>query len=198
VTDSGVLCPFPEGVGCGRVPRPPRALGCFGTELRLRVADPPRDERPVDPPFDGRLVERGLDDPPARAPDPPLDERWLERLFDVPVVERALEELDEPPRREDVFGWAIGLPPIVRIRSSPRYRGGIGAVPRAPACRNVFICGYAAVSRTPRCTPPPRRPRREACLLDHALLPRSGTAICAFAQSPRLGRRRPRRDARTP
>ena len=108
MTDSGVLCPFPEGVGCGRVPRPARALGCFRGELRLRVADPPLDERPVGPPFDARLVERGLDEPPPRAPDPRLDERPVERLLDVPAVARDLEELDEPPRRGDVLGWAMG------------------------------------------------------------------------------------------
>lgn len=107
MTDSGVLCPFTEGVGRARVPRPARALGCFRGEFRFRVADLPLDERPVERPFDARLVDRGLDEPPPRAPDPPLDERTLERLLDVRVVERDLEELDEPLRREDVFGWAI-------------------------------------------------------------------------------------------
>ena len=106
MTDSGVLCPFTEGVGRARVPRPARALGCFRGECRFRV-DPPLDERPVERPFDDRLVDRGLDEPPPRAPDPRLDERPVERLLDVPAVARDLEELDEPLRREDVFGWAI-------------------------------------------------------------------------------------------
>jgi hypothetical protein len=107
VTDSGVRCPFGEGFGRARVPWPARARGRFRGEFRLRVADPPLDERPVERPFDARLVDRGLDEPPRRPPDPPRDERTVGRLLDVRVVERDLEELDEPLRREDVFGWAI-------------------------------------------------------------------------------------------
>jgi hypothetical protein len=112
VTDSGVLCPFTEGVGRARVPRPARALGCFRGEFRFRVADLPLDERPVERPFDARLVDRVFDEPPPRPPD----ERPLERPLDVRVVDRDLEELDEPLRREDVFGWAIPAS-WARIRS---------------------------------------------------------------------------------
>ena|SRR5215208_3440988 len=116
MTDSGVLCPFAEGVGRAPVLRPARALGRFRGEFRLLVADPPLDERAVERPFDARLVDRGLDEPPPRPPDPPLDERPVERFLDVPAVERDLEELDEPLRREDVFGWVIPAS-WVRIRS---------------------------------------------------------------------------------
>lgn len=137
MTDSGVLCPFAEGVGRARVPRPARALGRFVPELRLRVADPPLDERLVERPFDARLVDRGLDEPPPRAPDPPLDERPVERLLDVRVVERDLEELDELLRREDVFGWAI-LPPGCGSGLEHATETVSARSPIPPACRKVF------------------------------------------------------------
>ena len=62
MTDSNVVTPFAERLERPRVLRAARALGCFRAELLRRAADPPRDERPVERPFDAPLA-RDLGEP---------------------------------------------------------------------------------------------------------------------------------------